>query len=270
MIFRFARATWAMAEMIVAYRRILAAVTGVELAKRYSGSAFGKTWLVVYPLLLLGIYLFVYLIVFKVRFPGFSELDYTLYVFAGLVPYIGMSEAITSGAVSIRQNIHLVKNVMLPIDLIPVRAVFISMVGEMTSIIIVLALVLWNQDLTWRIGFLPIVVGLQVLFLIGCVLVLSALVVALPDISNFVNLAMMLLMFISPIGFKPDMVPPGFGPLLYLNPVHYMTNAFRTAMLDSHPVDWTLLGIYTAICCATFALGSAFFRRFKNVLVDYE
>ena len=169
--------------MLWRYRKILAAVTHVELAKRYSGSAFGKIWLVLNPFLLLSIYLFVYLVIFKMRFTGFSELDYTLYVFTGLVPFIGMNEAITGGASSLRQNMHLVKNVMLPIDMIPVRTVLVSMVGEIVSILIVLALILCNHDISWRLIFLPIVVTLQILFLIGCVFVLSALVVVLPDVS---------------------------------------------------------------------------------------
>lgn len=270
MIYRIARATWGMGNMIARYRKVLSAVTMVELSKKYSGSVFGQAWLVLYPLLLLSIYLFVYLVIFKMRFPGFSELDYTIYVFTGLIPYIGMSEALTSGAVSIRQNIHLVKNVMLPIDLIPVRAVLISLVGQGVSILLVLALVIWNGTLSYQIALLPVVVFLQMLFLIGCVLILSALVVALPDIANFVNLGMLLLMFISPIGFKPEMVPPGFQPIIFLNPVHYMTDAFRMAMLSDHMLDWQSIGIYVGMCIVVFALGCAFFRRFKNVLVDYE
>jgi lipopolysaccharide transport system permease protein len=181
-----------------------------------------------------------------------------------------MSEAITSGAASIRQNIHLVKNVMLPIDLIPIRAVLVSMVGEVVSIFLVMLLLIWNHDLGWCILLLPIVIFLQLLFLIGCVLILSALVVALPDLINFINLTMLLLMFISPIGFKPEMVPENFMALIYLNPVYYMTEAFRSAMIASHNIDWIALVIYISICCSTYIVGCAFFKRFKNVLVDYE
>jgi lipopolysaccharide transport system permease protein len=270
MILRMSRAAGRMLLMIWSYRRVLVAVTRVELAKRYSGSAFGKAWLVINPLLLLSIYLFVYLVVFKVRFPGFSEFDYTLYVFAGLVPYIGMSESITSGAVSLRQNMHLVKNVMLPVDLVPVRTVLVSLVGEVVSILIVALLISGNSDIGPRLLLLPIVIGLQILFLLGCVFILSALVVALPDIANFVNLAMLFLMFISPIGFKPDMVPGGFLPMLYLNPVYYMTDAFRMALLRSYPVNPATLCGFALICVVTFVAGSAFFTRFKNMLVDYE
>jgi lipopolysaccharide transport system permease protein len=270
MIVRMSRAAGRMLEMMWSYRRVLAAVTRVELAKRYSGSVFGKAWLIINPFLLLSIYLFVYLVVFKVRFPGFSEFDYTLYVFTGLVPYIGMSESLTSGAVSLRQNMHLVKNVMLPVDLIPVRTVLVSLVGEVVSILIVALLILGDGDIGFRLLLLPVVIALQIFFLLGCVFILSALVVALPDLANFVNLAMLLLMFISPIGFKPDMVPQGFTAMLYFNPVYYMADAFRTVLLRSHPVNPAILFGFALISVVTFIAGSAFFRRFKNMLVDYE
>src|SRR5689334_10226946 len=121
-------------QLLARYRKILAAVTRVELAKKYSGSAFGKLWLVLYPALLLSMYLFVYSVVFGMQFPNSSRLEYVIYVFCGLIPYIGFMEAVTSGCVSIKQNIHLVKNVMLPIELIPVRYVLTSAATEVISL----------------------------------------------------------------------------------------------------------------------------------------
>jgi lipopolysaccharide transport system permease protein len=260
----------ATARMILRHRKILLSVTRVELAKRYSGSAFGLVWVFLYPALLLSIYLFVYLVIFKMRFPGYSEMDYTLYVFCGLIPYMGFMEALTAGALSIKQNMHLIRNVMLPIEMIPVRAVAVGLASQGVALVILFALALANDSLSVHLLWLPVVILLQALFLIGLVLIVSALAVALPDVSYFVSLSVLFLMFISPIGFKPDMVPAGFAPLIYLNPVHYMTDAFRSSVLSNHTIDITNLGIYTLICILTFALGCAFFRRFKGVLVDYE
>lgn len=259
-----------MLRVIAHHRRILASVTRVELAKRYAGSAIGIVWVLLYPALLLGIYLFVYLVVFKMRFPGFSEMDYTLYVFAGLVPYIGFMEALTAGAVSIKQNMHLIRNVMLPIELIPVRTVTVALASEIVALVLIILLALSFGRLSPHVVWLPVVVILQVLFLVGLVLMVAALAVALPDVSYFVNLTVLLLMFVSPIGFKPDMVPSGFWPLIYLNPVYYMADSFRMSLLSIQPIDLRVLALFAAMSFGTFAVGTAFFRRFKGVLVDYE
>src|SRR5450759_5161079 len=145
-----ARGTTAMVRTLAQHARLLVSITRVELSKKYAGSVLGASWIILQPALLLSVYLFVYLVVFKMRFPGFSHLDYVLYVFCGLVPYLGTIDAITLGAVSIKQNIHLVKNVMLPIELVPVRAVLVGMASQFVSITFVLVLVTGSRALSWH------------------------------------------------------------------------------------------------------------------------
>ena len=179
-------------------------------------------------------------------------------------------EALTTGAMSIKQNIHLVKNVMLPIELIPVRSVIVGMASQFVSIGLVLLLAAADRSLSWHVALLPIVVVLQVMWLAGLTWVLSSITVALPDVTYFVNLFVFLLMFLSPIGYKPEMVPRGFGWIIYLNPIFYMTEMYRGTMLSGITPAIFVVVTYVVMCVATFALGSAFFERFRGVLTDYE
>ena len=270
----FLPAVWSssrkMVGIIYRYRRMLAAITRIELAKRHAGSVLGMAWVVLQPALLLSVYVFVYMVVLRMRFEGFSRFDYVLFVFCGLVPYLGFMEALTTGALSIKQNIHLVKNVMLPIELIPVRAVIVGMASQFVSIGLVLVLLIADRSLSWNVVLLPIVVVLQVMWLAGLTWILSSVTVALPDITYFVNLFVFLLMFLSPIGYKPEMVPQGFGWILYLNPIYYMTEMYRGTMLSGASPTVPIAVAYVVMCVTTFALGSAFFERFRGVLTDYE
>ena len=259
------------AGLIISHRRLLAAITRVELAKRHAGSVLGLTWVVLQPALLLSVYLFVYMVVMKIRFPGYSRFDYVLYVFGGLVPYLGFMEALTGGGVSIKQNIHLVKNVMLPIELIPVRSVIVGMTSQFVSLGIVLVLSALSGSLTYRIIFLPIAVLLEVLLLVGLTWILSSITVALPDITYFVNLFVFLLMFVSPIGFRiADIVPAQLRVFVYLNPIFYMTQTFRATLLSTEHAGAAVWGVYAIMSIGVFVVGSAFFLTFKDVLVDYE
>lgn len=264
------RSSSQMLNLMVHYRQILIATTKVEITKRYAGSALGVFWVVLYPLLLLGIYLFVYLVVFKMRFPGYSEMDYVMYVFAGLVPYIGLSEAIQAGTQSIKQNIHLVKNVMLPIEIVPVRAVAAALVAQVVSLVIVAILSAVNGTLSPALIALPLIFALQFIFLLGVVFVLSAVALVIQDVTYFVNLSLMLLMFLSPIGFRADMLPKSFEIVIWANPISYLCDAYRFALLSNHTASASMLMIYVGISIAAFALGATFFQRFKGVLVDYE
>jgi lipopolysaccharide transport system permease protein len=256
--------------IIYGHRKLLAAITRVELAKRHAGSVLGMSWVVLQPALLLSVYVFVYMVVLRIRFTGFSQFDYVLYVFCGLVPYLGFMEALTTGMLSIKQNIHLVKNVMLPIELIPIRSVLVGMASQFVSIALVLALVTGAGALTWHVLWLPAVIAMQILWLAGLTWILSSLTVALPDITYFVNLFVFLLMFLSPIGFKPEMVPPRFAFVVYLNPIYYMTEMYRDSMLNGRWPAPAVAITYLVMCAATFTVGAAFFERFKGVLADYE
>jgi len=251
-------------------KRILWTSTLAELRNRYAGSLLGKLWILLYPALLLSIYLFVYVAIFKMRFPGQSQMDYVIFVFSGLVPYIGFMEAVSSGCMSVKQNIHLVKNVIMPIDLIPPRAVLASMVSQAVSMVILVGLTLANGSGSPHLLLLPVVFALQILFLCGLVWILASLAVVLPDTSHFVGLFLLLLLFVSPIGFDTSMVPEQLRAVIYANPLHYMIDAYRSIILHGRLPEPFSMAIYVAICLATFWTGATFFNKFKAILVDYE
>jgi len=251
-------------------RRVLLASARVELQKRYAGSLLGPFWTVLYPLLFLSVYLFLWLVVFRVRFsPTTSALDYVLFVFGGLVPYLFLVESVTSAAVSIRQNIHLVKGVIVPVELIPTRAVLVALAAHAVGLCLVIALSIGNGSLSWHVAWLPGVLALQIVAVAGVAWIVAALGVLIPDTAYLVNLATMLLMFVSPIAFKPEMVPERFRAVVWLNPVSYMTDAYRAALLGaSVPVSSLLVFAVGAV--AAFAVGATFCWRFKNFIVDFE
>jgi len=261
---------YALLELCVRHRRVLAAVTRVELEKRYSGSALGLTWLALHPLLLLAIYLFVYAVVFQMQLPQYKGLDYALFVFCGLIPFIGLSEALSAGTLCIKQNMHLVKNVMLPIELVPVRSVLASLATQVVGLALLVAMLALTGHLSLKVLFVPVLMFLQVLMLLGLVFVLASLAVALTDVSYFVNLFMLFLMFVSPIGYTREMVPVPFTFIVDINPVTYLAEAYRWALLSSHALDPAAIVTFVSIALVTFVIGVAFFRRFKGVLVDYE
>ena len=264
------RGTVAMTRTLAGHARLLVAITRVELSKKYAGSVLGPLWLILQPALLLSVYIFVYLVVFKMRFADFSRLDYVLYVFTGLIPYMGTIDAITSGSVSIKQNIPLVKNVMLPIELVPVRAVLVASISQAVGLAVVLLLTAINGTLSWHILWLPVVWALQIVMLFGVVWILASIAVGLPDISYFISLFLFLLMWVSPIGFTPDMVPAELRAVLFLNPVYYLLEMYRDSLLFGRLPSLQVAGVYAGMCLFTFAVGSAFFRAFRSVLLDYE
>jgi lipopolysaccharide transport system permease protein len=252
-------------------RSVLRASTRVELQKRHAGSLLGPVWTVLYPLLFLGVYLFLWLVVFRVRFPGStSSLEYVVFVFAGLVPYLFAVESVTAAVVSIRQNIHLVKGVIIPVELIPTRAVGVALAGHAVGLGLLIVLVAASGNITARLALLPLVVALQILALVGVSWIVAPLGALVPDTAYVVNLATTLLMFVSPIAFKPEMVPAAFRLVVWLNPVTYMVSSYRLSLLRSPDVGFNVLPVFAVIAVAAFGAGALFCVRFKQFVVDLE
>lgn len=251
------------------FRSVLRATSLLELKTRYAGSALGSAWIIVYPLVFLSIYLFLYMVIFKVRFAGMSELGYVVFVFAGLVPYLVMMESITRGVLIIRENIHLIKNVIMPVELVPLRLVMVSFLAQTASFALLIVLTVIAGDLSWRVIFLPAVLVLTALFVLGIVYYVSGLGVVFNDLGYIVNLLMVALMFLSPIGFKPDMVPTALKVIVYANPISYPLEAIRWCLMASHDVDHFRLLAFPVLAVGLFTAGAGFFKRFKGLMADH-
>ena len=259
-----------LARLLAANRRVLVATTRVELEKRYSGSLLGRSWIVLYPVLWLSIYLFLYIVVFKIRYPSYSTLDYVVYIFSGLVPYIALMEAVTAGVVSVKQNLHLVRNIILPVEIIPARAVGMAFVSEMIGMAMLIVLDLASGSGTWRLVVLPLAVAIQLVYLLGVAMCLAPLGVLFPDVGYFTNLVVLFVMFVSPIAFKPSALTGGAHLIVLVNPVYYLLLPFRLACLPASALDWASLAAASAIAVVTYFIGTAFFARSKPYLVDYD
>ena len=83
-----------------------------EILGRYRGSMLGITWAFINPLLMLGVYTFVFVEVFKARWPGVEEsggLAFSQRIFAGLMVFNLFSEVVARAPILIVEQANLVK-----------------------------------------------------------------------------------------------------------------------------------------------------------------
>jgi lipopolysaccharide transport system permease protein len=250
--------------------RILRALTLIECRRKYAGSLLGVLWYPLYSALLLGSYCFVYLVVFRVRYRELGTYDFVLFVFAALIPYLGFSEAVSTGVGSVKQNLALLRNAVFPVEFVPVKHVLAALIGLLISLSLLVLMVLPTRYAGWHLLYLPVPMITLLLFSIALVWVLSAVAVVVPDIAQLVNIALLLLMFVSPIGFSVDMVPPRIRLLVYLNPLTYLIESFRYAVIGMRTSPVWYDGAFLLATVVMAMVSSAFFRRMSPVFSDYE
>ena len=99
---------------------------------------------------------------------------------------------------------------------------------------------------------------------------LSAVAVVVPDIAQVVNIALLLFMFVSPIGYSSTWCRPRVRVLVYFNPMTYLIESLP---LRADRRAHVAASGSTRCSSATVLLATvsgAFFRRMSPVFSDYE
>ena len=229
----------------------------------------GLFWLALSPMLLMAFYSFVYLVVFRIRPTDMSEYEYVLYMLAGLIPFLGLSEALMFGTASLSFNKAILLNTVFPSELVPVRAVLVSQASTAVGLTLTVLVALFMGKLSWTMLLVPLIWALQVMFVMGIVWVLALVGLVFRDIQQSLTFVMMALMVVTPIAYTVDMVPRAVRAVVYLNPVSYIVFAFHDLIVFGRAPSVTTGAIMVALALLSYGVGFWIFQRAKKVFFDY-
>jgi lipopolysaccharide transport system permease protein len=237
-----------------------------DIADRYVGQFFGMFWAVGHPLLMMGIYVFIFAFVFKVKIGDSLDIprDYTVYILSGLIPWLAFQEAMSKSCSAISSNSSLVKQVVFPVEVLPVKGVFATFPTQLIiTVLLVLYTIITTQQILLTYLLIPIILGLQFMAMIGICYILSAIGVYFKDIKDFVQLFGVAGMYVMPIFYLPGWVPEIFMPVLYINPFSYLVWCHQDIFYYGsivHPEAW---GINFVGSFFVFIVGYRFFCKVK-------
>lgn len=263
-------ASAALALTLWRHRHILLSGARLELQKKYAGSFLGYGWIALHPLLFLATYVVVFYLIFKVSLPGQTGLRYIVFLFSGLIPFLTFMEVVTAAAVTIRQNVHLLKNVIAPVEILPARVVAMALITQAVGLLLCLSIAAVEGAWSWRLLALPFLLAVAALFYAGVALTVAPIGMVIPDLAHGIGIAVNLLMFLSPIAFRREMVPEMVRFLVDFNPVTYLIEAYRAVLLPGHAADPIGLVVLCALALGAFEIGARIALRFKASIVDYE
>jgi lipopolysaccharide transport system permease protein len=242
----------------------------LDFQVRYAGSRLGLLWTLSSPLLVLGAYLLLFGKILGVRpDSALSGLDYALLMACGLLPWLGFSEGVMRGTGSVLAQRNLMKSTVFPMELIPVTAVCAGLVIQMCGIVMLLLVLGFRGALGLTLLLLPLLVILQALFTIGVVWFLSCVNIVYRDTSQVIGLLMVLLMFLSPIAYTQEMVPGGLELVVKLNPLSYLIDGYRGALMFNRLPSVAGLVTFASLAFVTLLTGYRHFMRLRRELPDF-
>jgi lipopolysaccharide transport system permease protein len=243
-----------------------------EIAARYRQSLLGTLWAFLTPLLMLGVYTFVFRHVLKLRWGSSlneSNLDFSLRLFAGLSVFNFFAECITRAPRLILDQPNLVKKVIFPLEIWP----WISAVVSLANLAVALMLLLLFR--AWDKGGLPItaisipMVWLALLPLcVGLGWWLAAIGTYVRDLSQVLGMVVSLLMFLSPVFFPLEALPTAMQSWMFLNPLTLPITQTRLVLLDGLWPNWLSTAMHFVACCAIAVSGAAFFKAARKGFAD--
>jgi lipopolysaccharide transport system permease protein len=250
------------------YRELLFFLTWRDVKLRYKQTLLGAAWAVLQPLAVMVVFS-----LFFGRMPGVADdlpYPYSLFVFAGLLPWTFFSSALASASQSVVGSQNLVTKIYFPRLLIPLGAVGAHLIDLAIAFVLLLGLMLLN----WRflglgVLLLPVVLVGLLTAALGVGILLAALTVAYRDFRFVVPFLVQLWMFATPCIYMQtgNVVGPVGEMLLPLNPAYGLIVNFRQAVLGGD-FDWYSLGVSGAVSVALLALGIVAFRRMERTFAD--
>lgn len=237
-----------------------------DFRARFAGSYLGLIWAFVQPLITITLYWFVFQV--GLRTGGVSNHPFILYLMAGLIPWFYFSEAWTGATNSLLEYNYLVKKVRFHVEILPVLKVAAALFVHLffVAVLVILSL-LYGYTPDLYLVQIPYYMFATALLVLGLSYITAACTVFFRDMSQIVNVLLSIGVWVTPIMWSPASaaMPELLGKLFKLNPVYYIVDGFRDALLEK---VWfwekPLWSVYFWVgTIAVYLLGVKLFNRLK-------
>lgn len=255
-------------KVLFRHRYLLGQLIKRDVLLRYRGAYFGVLWVFLNPLIMLGIFTFVFGYIFQSRWPALGGgVPFALNLYCGLIAFYIFGETVGRAPGAVRDYPNYVKKIIFPVEILPLVPMGAALIHALFNTTILLAALALSGNLNSTFILYPVLLLPLVLFSLGLAWFLSAWGVFLKDMSQIVPIFVQMFMFLSPVFYPSSAVPDLIKPVYTLNPLAPVIEASRAA-LAGNAVDWYSWLTALALGSVVFVLGQAFFKHSREEFAD--
>ncbi len=248
------------------HRELFASLFRRDLRAKYRGSVLGLAWSLLHPLVLMGVYLLVFSLLWRVASVGSS--DYWLFLLCGLPAWVFFATAMQGSAPSLLENANLIRKVRFPRQLVPLSVVATNLVGfaVMLGFVVLLSLVRIPEARDTVLLSIPLG-ALFACIVAGTTLATASLNALYRDVEHILAALLLPWFFLTPILYSLEDLPgvddyPAAEFVLHW--VNFLTppvEALRAVLFEG-VAPATADTVYTAVAAVVaLALGAFVFSR---------
>lgn len=242
-----------------------------DIRGKYFGSFVGFWGSVINPLLLLFIYCLVFSGILKIKF-GISENtgNFAIYLFCGLVPWMGFAETVQRSVTVMLDQRALIKRVPLSKEILPFYLTISTFISQIiTLLVFIMVLIVLEENLGGFALLMPLLFPFQFLFTFGFSLGVASLHVFFRDIGVFLGTFLQIWFFCTPIFYPESLIPDRLRGLMELNPFFHLVRIYRRILLQNSLPDVMSVTYFIIASVLVFFAGYHVFNRVQNRIVDY-
>jgi lipopolysaccharide transport system permease protein len=233
---------------------------------RYRNMSLGVFWSMVNPLVMMGLLTFV----FTRIFPNHTIANFPVFALCALVPFNFFTVGFATGTISVLENGSLIKRVRFPRAIIPIATVLANCMHLAIQVSLLLLFVLafgYGVNRYWLL--LPVILGLEVVFVCGLTLASSALDVYFRDVRYIVESSNLIMFWLVPIFYSFANIPPKYHFLYQYNPLSAVVLACRHILIEAKAPPGSLMIRLFLVSIFVLAVGSAVFGTLKKRFADF-
>lgn len=202
-----------------------------DFKTRFAGSYLGIIWAFVQPIVTIVVYWFVFQVGF--RSSPIDNFPFVLWLSTGLIPWFFFSESWNGGTSSMIEYSYLVKKVVFKISILPIVKIISALFVHLFFVAFIMLFYVFY-------GYYPDWAWVQVLYYSFCMCMLvvglsyftCAIMVFFRDTSQIISIILQVGNWVTPIMWSYTMLSPKLQWIMYLNPMFYVVQGYRTALIN--------------------------------------
>ena len=247
---------------LVQYRELVRNLVIRDIKLRYRNSVLGFVWCLGNPLLMMAVFTVVFTILMPTDIP-----NYPIFILCALLPWNYFNTSIMGAIDSIVGNAHLIKKVYFPREALPLSIVLANLVNFLLALIVLFAMLfVFRVHLTPWALYLPLIIFIQTIFILGLSLIFATLNVFYRDTKIIMEVGMLAWFFLTPVFYRIEDLIPKYARLMYwVNPMASFISWYRIVIY--HGISMEPGFIFRTLVTSVVALvvGYFVFTRYSSV-----
>jgi ABC-2 type transport system permease protein len=232
------------------YRNLVLQMIRRNLVIRYKRSVLGIAWTMLNPLGTTLILTFVFSNVFG------GAAHYAPYVLSGLLCWSFFSQTTSDSMANLLWGEGLLRRIYVPRTVFAVSAIGTGLINLAIGLVPLLLVMLVTGMIPQACALLlPIPTLFLAMFALGVGLLISTVAVYFADMVSMYGIALTAWMYISPVIYTLDRLPPQYMWIIKLNPMYYLITLFREPIYYSQVPTLSEFLVAGAIATITLLAG---------------